>query len=142
MSATTLTPNDMKSVTQLYLDRFAIGLSALCAVHCLAVPVLLILFPSIMASFHLDDHGFHQLLIGLAIPTSAIAVFLGCKRHKDQSVFALAGIGIALLITAAIFGHDVLSETGEKVATLFAASILALAHWRNYSLCRKDSCEH
>jgi len=142
MSATTLTPNDMKTVTQLYLDRFAIGLSVICAVHCLAVPVLLILFPSIMASFHLDDHIFHELLLWLAIPSSAIAVFLGCKRHKDRRVFISAGVGLGLLTATALFGHDALDETGEKMATLLAGSILAYAHMRNYSLCREDSCEH
>jgi hypothetical protein len=132
----------MKSATQLGLDRFAIGLSVLCAIHCLAVPVLLILFPSIMASFHLDDHIFHELLLWFAIPSSAIAVFLGCKRHKDRRVFILAGFGLGLLTAAALLGHDVLGEMGEKIATLFAVSILALAHIRNYSLCREDSCRH
>ena len=133
---------DVKSSTQIFFDRFAIGLSVLCAIHCLAVPVLLIMFPSLLASFHIDDHIFHELLIWVAVPTSSIAFFLGCRRHKDPKVFALAGLGLASLIATAFFGHDALGEMGEKLATLFAVSILAYAHWRNYSLCRKDSCEH
>ena len=133
---------DIKTLAQFALDRFAIGLSVLCAVHCLATPVLLLMFPSILATFHLDSHVFHELLIWVVIPTSFLAIFMGCKRHKDQLVFALAVVGITVLTTTALFGHDVLGHTGEKVATLFAVSILALAHWRNYSLCRKNSCKH
>jgi len=132
----------MTTSPQLFLDRFSIGLSVLCAVHCMALPVLLIMFPSLLATLHLDDHVFHELLVWLVIPTSAVAVFLGCKRHKDQLVLALAGIGMVSLIAIAFFGHDALGETGEKFATLFAISILAYAHWRNYSLCRKGSCKH
>lgn len=137
-----LISDKLKSATQIYLDRFAIGLSLLCTVHCLAIPVVLILFPSLMATLHIDDHVFHALLLWLAIPSSAVAIFLGCKRHKDHLVFILAGIGLVSLTATAFFGHDVLGETGEKIATLFAVSILAYAHWRNYSLCRGDSCQH
>ena len=133
---------DVKASAQLFLDRFAIGLSMLCAVHCLALPVLLIAFPSYLATFHLDDHVFHELMLWLVIPSSAIAIFLGCQRHKDKLVFGLAGIGIAAMIAITLFGHDVLGETGEKFATLIAGAILAYAHWRNYSLCRGDSCKH
>lgn len=133
---------DIKTSAQLILDRFAIGLSMLCAVHCLVLPVMLIAFPSYLATFHLDDHVFHELLLWLVIPSSVLAIFLGCQRHKDRLVFGLAGIGIAAMIAITLFGHDALGETGEKIATLFAGTILAFAHWRNYSLCRGGSCKH
>lgn len=132
----------MKNTTQFILDRFAIGLSVLCAIHCLFVPVLLLLFPSVIATLQLDNHFFHELLVWLVIPTSIVAVFLGCKRHKNVAVLTLAGIGMLSLVATAMFGHAVLGEVGEKIATLFAASILAYAHWRNYVMCRTDSCEH
>jgi hypothetical protein len=133
---------DMKISSQLILDRFAIGFSVLCAIHCLAVPVLLLMFPSVLTTLHLDSHVFHELLIWAVIPTSFVAIFLGCKRHKDKLVLALAGIGIAALTASALYGHDALGHTGEKFATLSAVSILAFAHWRNYALCRKSSCNH
>lgn len=132
----------MTNSTQFFFDRFAIGLSLLCAIHCMAFPIMLIAAPSLIATFQLTDHIFHEALLWLAIPTSFIAIFLGCKRHKDQQVVILAGIGITTLVATAFFGHDILGETGEKFATLFAVSILAYAHWRNYSLCRQDKCEH
>ncbi len=142
LESKTMLSINMKNSTQFILDRFAIALSMLCAVHCLAVPVLLVTFPSFMVSFHFDDHVFHELLIFLVVPSSIIAILLGCKSHNSQQVLTLACIGIVALIATALLGHDVLGETGEKSATLIAASILAFAHWKNYSLCRHNSCNH
>ena len=132
----------MTNSTQLFLDRFAIGLSLLCAVHCMALPIMLIAAPSLIATFQPTDHIFHEALLWLAIPTSFIAVFLGCKRHENQHVVIFAGIGITTLTATTLFGHDILGETGEKLTTLFAVTILAYAHWRNYTLCRQDECKH
>ena len=43
---------------QLMMDKFAIGLSAMCSIHCLAVPVLLVLLPS-TAVLGLGNEQFH-----------------------------------------------------------------------------------
>ena len=126
---------------QIWLDRLAISASALCALHCLAGPVLLVLFPSMLA-LPVGDHLYHMLMVWFVIPTSSIAVLLGCTRHKDPTVLVLAFLGIVGLAISAIYGHDFLGENGEKLATLAATFLLITAHWRNYSLCRNDSCEN
>ena len=130
---------DMNKSAQIFLDRLAITGSALCALHCIAGPLLLVVFPSLLA-FPVDDHFYHILMVWFVIPTSSIAVLLGCTRHKDPMVLVLAFLGIIGLGITAIYGHDFLGETGEKLATLAATFLLAFAHWRNYSLCRSDSC--
>ena len=126
---------------QVLLDRLAITASAVCALHCIAAPLLLVLFPSMLA-LPVGDHFYHMLMVWLVIPTSSIAVLLGCSRHKDLTVLVLAFFGIVALAGSAIYGHDFFGETGEKLATLAATFLLIAAHWRNYSLCRSDSCEH
>ncbi|QBF83599.1 MerC domain-containing protein [Shewanella maritima] len=129
----------MTNTAQLALDRLAIGVSALCAVHCVATPILLVLLPSLSA-LPIADHHFHEMLVWVVLPTSAVAVTLGCKRHKDTKVWLLALTGLAVLMVSAFFGHDFLGEVGEKIATLIGALIVALAHWRNFKLCRKKQC--
>ncbi len=44
-----------------------------------------------------------------------------------------------ILAVSAIWGHDILGETGEIFATLLGASVLSFGHYRNQKLC-KDCC--
>ncbi|WP_153913224.1 MerC domain-containing protein [Shewanella sp. TC10] len=129
----------MNHAIQSVLDKFAIAISALCAIHCVAPPVLLALLPSLSA-LPLSDHLYHQVMVWIVLPTSSIAVLLGCKRHKDTKVLLLAVTGLIALAASALYGHDYLGEVGEKVATIFGAVIVALAHIRNFKLCRKQEC--
>ena len=85
-------------------------------------------------------HAFHIMLIWLVVPSSIIALTLGCKKHKDKTVFAGITLGLFLLVFTAFFGHDIMGEFGEKAATIVATIILAVSHFRNFSLCRKKEC--
>ena len=55
-----------------FLDGAAIGLSALCAIHCLALPIALTMLP-VIATMPLGDESFHKALLFLVIPASAIS---------------------------------------------------------------------
>ena len=114
-------------------DRIAISASALCAIHCLCLPLLLGVFPAVGSSIF-GQESFHQLLLWLVIPLSLFSLTLGCKRHKNGLVAVLGVIGIAILYLTATLGHDLLGEFYERVATLIGASAIAAAHMRNYSL--------
>lgn len=37
-----------------------------------------------------------------------IAFLLGCRRHKDRTVFVLGSLGLVTLVLAAYFGNDLL----------------------------------
>ncbi|QXD23434.1 MerC domain-containing protein [Opitutia bacterium ISCC 51] len=130
----------MRIASQSVLDRVSIGVSVLCALHCAVLPILLAIFPTLVV-LPFEDHVFHELMIWIVIPFSIVAVFLGCRRHKDRGVLFGAGLGLTTLVLNALFGHDLLGEAGEKLATLAAAVVFASAHWRNFSLCRRDNCD-
>ncbi|MBC6428196.1 MAG: MerC domain-containing protein [Cellvibrionales bacterium] len=131
----------MRTATAAFLDRFSIGASVVCALHCAAMPMLLALYPALSALVG-DDHFFHLMLVWLVLPCSLLAGFFGCGRHKDRWVLAGIGAGLGLLVGTALVGHDMLGELGEKTATVMASCMLVAAHWRNYCLCRKHSCDH
>ena len=121
------------------LDKYAISASAICAMHCLCLPLLLGFFPALSTTIF-GQEMFHQLLIWLVIPLSLISLSLGCKRHKSWFV-AMSGLaGMIVLIFTATLGHDVLGENGERVATLFGATLIAVGHLRNFTLCRQVAC--
>ena len=123
------------------LDRFSIGFSTLCLLHCLAVPVLVSVVP-VFATFALADERFHLALVALVVPTSVIALCLGCRLHKSRRILICGFAGVFVLVVAAILGGQHLGEIGETVLTVLGASVVALAHWFNFCACRACDCEH
>jgi hypothetical protein len=123
------------------LDRLAILLSSICAVHCLLLPVALTLLP-IMQGSVLDEASFHVLFLFLVVPTSVIALSVGCRTHKNLQTAALGTVGLAILVVTAFWGHDLVGYNGERVMATVGGAILAASHILNYKLCRADSCDH
>lgn len=128
------------SSIQYFLDKTGVAVSFICVLHCLFLPILLIASPALGATF-LGEEAFHRALLLLIIPSSVIAFFLGCRRHKDNAVIGLAITGLLCLIVAAIFGHDY-GERFEHILALLGSVVLIAAHVRNYRLCRHADCQH
>ena len=129
--------------TQALTDKLAIGLSVMCAIHCLLFPFTLALIPS-MAALPLNDEAFHFWMLIAVIPTSTYALSLGCQSHKRYRVLALGGCGLALLTLALLLSEKYIGASGEKILTLLGATLIALGHWFNYQYCRsapKPSCQ-
>ena len=123
------------------LDHTAIGLSALCALHCLAMPVAMVLLPSLTFLPFADEH-FHLALVFVVLPTSLFALFMGCRRHRRIRVFVWGGSGVAMLLGTAIVGHEVLEGSWERILTLIGASLVVFGHLQNFRLCRSSACLH
>jgi len=123
------------------LDTVAIFLSATCMLHCLAIPILITLFPIAQSSL-LDEQTFHLILLVFILPTSLIALTIGCRKHKDLLTMVLGGIGLSILTLMGLFGHDLLSLLGERIVTTFGGLVLAAAHFQNFRICRADNCKH
>ncbi|MBT3697936.1 MAG: MerC domain-containing protein [Gammaproteobacteria bacterium] len=117
---------------QRILDNFGLTISAACAIHCILLPILLILSPYIELTFF-TSHGFHESLMYFILPTSVIAFTLGCKRHNDDMV-KLGGICGIFVLLIAIALHE-FSEPLSIILTLFASSLLIFTHLRNRTLC-------
>jgi hypothetical protein len=122
------------------LDRIAIGLSALCTLHCVVAPSIVVLFPALAVSVAADD-AFHRYLATLVLPSSVLALYLGCARHRDRVVIFLGCATIALLLAIVSFGHALLGEPGERIGTIACSLAIAGAHRRNARLCRSDACD-
>lgn len=122
------------------IDLLSIGISGVCAIHCLALPLIITLLPA-LASTPLSEEHFHQFLALTVIPLSSLALFLGCRQHRDWKLLLVAGPGLFLLGFTALLGHDYLGENGEKLFTLVGATLLAYSHFLNFSKCRVQSCE-
>lgn len=123
-----------------HIDKISIGLSALCAVHCLVLPVVAGVLPSLAATTASHGH-FHVLMLVLVIPLSGIALGAGWLRHRAGIVLALGLCGMGLMVFATTMGHDLLGHDGERWATLAGSFTLAAGHYRNFRRCRpSDGC--
>lgn len=143
-----------------WLDSLAIGMSMLCAVHCLLTPILVVLLP-IMATTFWVHQDFHLWMILFVVPTTSAAVFMGCRMHKDKMVLFLSILGLGFLVSvagyetwyyaerlpaeASVCPHCLAKQEGNifKAMTIFnviGGVFLASAHTRNYLLCRASKC--
>jgi hypothetical protein len=112
-------------------DGIAAALSSLCLLHCLALPLVLLLLPAGAMVSGLD-HGpswLHWLLIGIAAPASVWALRRGQALHHLAQPWLLALAGFLLMAIGALL-HD--RGIAEQVLTVTGGLVVAFAHWRNW----------
>lgn len=124
---------------QTFLDKAAISLSFLCVIHCLLQPIVVSIIP-VMVVLPMEGELFHKLLVLLILPTSLIGLVLGCKKHQRWKVIAWGVSGVFIVVFAAVFGHHLNGETGEKLLTLIGSMMISWGHIQNYRLCRAVAC--
>lgn len=122
------------------LDGLGLTLSAICLVHCLALPVALTLLPT-MAAGVLDHADFHKWMLVIALPASLLAFGIGCRRHRRLDVLILGGLGLTMLAFAAYAVHAWDGEL-ERYVTIAGGLVLAFAHIQNFRICRRNDCDH
>ena len=124
----------MKNALNINLDNVAISFSVLCGLHCLLLPIAIIFFPAISATF-MGSEDFHKTLLYFIIPSSIIAMTVGCKMHGKYNVYLYGIIGVGTLLIASFFGHDYFGESGEIILTLIGTGIVSYGHLKNQRLC-------
>ena len=107
------------------LDRIAMALSGLCAVHCVATAVLLGLLAS--AGGMLGKPIIHEVGLTLAMIVGAFALGRGIYEHGFLLPSAVGALGLGVMA-----GALQLPEGGhEPVYTVAGVMILALGHRLN-----------
>jgi hypothetical protein len=117
-----------------WLDSTAVVLSALCLVHCLALPLIVVGLP-FLASFS-EGHLHAQMLI-LVLPLSIFALGVGFRRHHDSRVIAAGAIGMFLLTIGGTVAHSHYGIVADRTLTVLGALTLATAHFYNSTLARR-----
>lgn len=112
-------------------DMAAIGLSGLCMVHCLALPVLAASLPVLGSWVHAE--WAHWLFVGLAAPISLLAFVRASSFGLPRGSIALAVLGISGLV-AGVAGWP--SHEAETVMTVVGSGLLAAAHILNWQRMR------
>ena len=127
----------MKS--QLRSDKFAMSFSAICMVHCLFAPSLIILSYSSLA-LTLESELIHKAILLLTIPVSIFAISLGYKNHSNNSIIYTGIAGLTILISALLI-RERIGENAELILTTIGSLMVIACHYRNYRICKKVNCD-
>lgn len=141
-------------------DKAAVGLSIVCTLHCIALPLILIVLQGTSwmpkgaeqvaccaehpvensTNFFLDGGSFHLMMLFLVIPISMFSLVSGFRSHRQRWVLFLGLLGVVTLTIATLLGVSHLGAMGEKVLSIGGALVLAFCHLWNLRL-SKD-CNH
>ncbi len=111
-----------------WLDGAAVGLSALCLIHCLALPLVVAGLP-FLAQFA-EGHLHAQMLV-VVLPLSFVALGLGYRHHRNSKIVAMGAAGMLILTIGATIAHDNLGLAADRLFTIVGALVLATAHFHN-----------
>ena len=123
-------------------DAFGIAASVACATHCAVLPLILSSLPLFGINI-IENQGFEFLMIALAFVVGVYSLYHGRKKHHHSYYpMVLFGAGLSLLfIKSMLHSHSLM-------LLLPAVSLVVIAHYLNYKLCRvhnhahADDCNH
>lgn len=116
-------------------DRLGIGLSGLCMVHCLVLPVVLSLLPLWPALYQV--HGWlHPVFAAFVIPTTVFAMVSGYRRHGRRDIPVWLGVGLGIVLTGWL-AHEGLGRVGETAVTVLGSGLLIVGHAQNWQVNRR-----
>ncbi|MEI9926844.1 MAG: MerC domain-containing protein [Sphingomonas sp.] len=113
-----------------WLERAALGASAVCLVHCAGLPLLLAALPALSKLIALPE-SFHVWVLGFAVPISGATLLAGLRRHRTRRPLVAGGVGLALLSAGALV---LLGGPYETPVTIAGSLCLAFAHVSNWRL--------
>ena len=116
------------------LDQLGIGVGLVCAIHCIATPIVLVALPSVLlpiAESPLVEWG----LIAVSLLLGAVVIArLGLRTHRRVHPLAMFAVGALLLVGSRVAPEE--PELLEIALVVVGATLVVGAHVRNL-LCTK-----
>ena len=129
-------------VATVYLDTLGAGVSGLCLVHCVSMPLIFAFAPT-LAHLIPGDELVHRLLAFLVVGAGLPSFVIGYRKHNKWSALALGLGGMGIVLGALIFGDRFNSHVTEISITMLGSLALTSAHLANRTFCRRcDQCQH
>ncbi|HMO20269.1 MAG TPA: MerC domain-containing protein [Candidatus Melainabacteria bacterium] len=114
-------------------DLLGMTTSGLCAIHCLATPLLVGLLPA-SRSF-LEGRGLHIVIASAVFVFGSLAIYAGFKRHRNPKVLLSLSTGLILVISATLSPSSSLRELLELPVLLTGGFLMIYGHYMNHILC-------
>ena len=120
-----------KYFSQGFVDNTGACLSFACAIHCMAMPLLVTILPLIGLGF-LANESAELVLITGAIGLAIGSLAWGIRHHRSWRAFLVLLVALVFIATA----RTAVEGTFEVVFYSFGAILLASAHLVNRHLCK------
>ena len=115
------------------LDRLGIWVSSLCAVHCLALPVVVPLLPLIGSTFF-AQLWFERTILCISLIIGGVALLSGALKYHGR----FYPLGLLASGGAIYWFKDIFGESGEPFTIAIGALLIVAGHWINIRLCRQN----
>lgn len=117
------------------LDRLGIGLSALCAIHCLA-SIVIVSGLGLGGEFFLAPE-IHRVGLVIATLVAAVAIGWGALRHRMAAPFVIAMTGLTFMGGALAAPHGY----KEAILTIIGVALVSLGHILNLRHAHSAACK-
>ena len=105
------------------------GASFACLVHCMGLPLIVAMLPTLQQALSLPDQV-HVWLLWFVVPASGFALVSGQLRHGKIWPLALGLCGLGALAAGALVLLGTAAETPVTVAGSLMLAGAHLANWR------------
>ena len=110
-------------------DKVGLFFSGLCLVHCLVLPVFLILFPVLKHYSFFQDKYFHDWMFLFVLIPALLSFGPHFMKTKNLKTILLPVVAIVILFFTNILFHQ--HGLFETIVTSFASMILMYAHYKH-----------
>lgn len=124
----------MSFLYKLNLDFAGVLASFICAIHCIAVPLILSL--GVVNSGHwVHNHTFDIVVIVIGVIIASLSLLSDYKKHQSYFPILCIVIGFSFLAVGLKFEHSIYHMIWSVVGSCFVMT----AHITNWKLSRKVS---
>jgi len=118
-------------------DKLGITASLMCAVHCAAMPVLIVILPYIGLSLFLDSK-FELFILLLSSLLATLSICFGFKKHNNKKLALMFSVGLLILLLGH-FCHENNWTSNSYLISIIGGLIITMSHYFNSKLC--SMCE-
>ncbi len=113
------------------LDKLGVWITSLCALHCLALPILIAITPIIASTFFAAE-WFERTILSFSILIGFVALFIGFHKYHRQ-LYPLYSLALGAII---YWNKHAFGEAYEPITIALGALFIIGAHVLNLRLCK------
>ena len=120
------------------MKKVGVWASIICAIHCTALPLLMILLPTAGVYLFINE-TFEYALLGISLLINIINVCFGYRQHKSNKALAVLALGLFVFVIGKLMHHhnDHIGVQFDLFNCFMIAGglLMALSSWINDKLC-------